>query len=111
LPSDQPDTFTFSQQIWHQVAGLALIKITLVDPWERVVDLQFAERPGEAAQWHLYAEVMGKYSNLILVNANNGTIVTAAHQVSDRQSRVRPIQTGQPYELPPPVLATHPEAR
>jgi predicted ribosome quality control (RQC) complex YloA/Tae2 family protein len=72
--------------------GLALVKIDLVDPWERVVDLQFAKRPGETAQWHLYAEIMGKYSNLILVNAA-GTIVTAAHQVSDSQSRVRPIQT------------------
>jgi predicted ribosome quality control (RQC) complex YloA/Tae2 family protein len=108
-PPSEPDTFTFSQQIWHQVAGLALVKIALVDPWERVVDLQFAKRPGEAAQWHLYAEIMGKYSNLILVN-QAGTIVTAAHQVSESQSRVRPIQTGQPYELPPPVLSTKPKA-
>ncbi|AFY71067.1 Fibronectin-binding A domain protein [Thalassoporum mexicanum PCC 7367] len=107
LPN-QPDTFTFSQQIWHQVTGLALVAITLVNPWERVVDLQFAQRPGEMVQWHLYAEIMGKYSNLVLVNAN-GAIVTAAHQVSESQSRVRPIQTGQPYELPPPVLATIPK--
>ena len=107
LPN-QPDTFTFSQQIWHQVAGLALVEIILVNPWERVVDLQFAQRPGEAVQWHLYAEIMGKYSNLVLVNGQ-GAIVTAAHQVNESQSRVRPIQTGQPYELPPPVLATIPK--
>jgi predicted ribosome quality control (RQC) complex YloA/Tae2 family protein len=50
---------------------------------------------------------MGKYSNAILVNAN-GEIVTAAHQVSSKQSRVRPIQTGDRYELPPALLEAIP---
>jgi predicted ribosome quality control (RQC) complex YloA/Tae2 family protein len=45
-------------------------------------------------------EIMGTYSNVILTNQDN-LIVTAAHQVSLQQSSVRPIQTGQPYELPP----------
>lgn len=106
-PPQQSDTFTFSQQIWHQVTGLALVAIALVDPWERVVDLQFAKRPNDAVQWHLYAEIMGKYSNVVLVNAA-GVIVTAAHQVSDKQSRVRPIQTGDTYALPPALLETIP---
>jgi predicted ribosome quality control (RQC) complex YloA/Tae2 family protein len=50
---------------------------------------------------------MGKYSNAILVNANS-EIVTAAHQVSNKQSRVRPIQTGDRYELPPALLESIP---
>ena len=99
-PPRTPDTFTFSQQLKHQLGGLALAAIAPVAPWERVVDLQFANRPGEAVLWHLYVEIMGNYSNVILTNQEN-LIVTAAHQVSDRQSSVRPIQTGQPYELPP----------
>ncbi len=106
-PPKQPDTFTFSQQILHQVAGFALVSVQLTSPWERVVDLQFAKRPDDAVQWHLYLEVMGKYSNAILVNAN-GEIVTAAHQVSSKQSRVRPIQTGDRYELPPALLEAIP---
>jgi predicted ribosome quality control (RQC) complex YloA/Tae2 family protein len=106
-PPKQPDTFTFSQQILHQVAGFALVSVKLTSPWERVVDLQFAKRPDDAVQWHLYLEVMGKYSNAILVNAN-GEIVTAAHQVSSKQSRVRPIQTGDRYELPPALLEAIP---
>jgi predicted ribosome quality control (RQC) complex YloA/Tae2 family protein len=106
-PPNEPDTFTFSQQIWHQVAGLALVGLQLVSPWERVVDLQFARRPGDDVLWHLYVEIMGKYSNAILVNAS-GTIVTAAHQVSYKQSSVRPIQTGDRYELPPALLETIP---
>lgn len=106
-PPKQPDTFTFSQQILHQVAGFALVGVKLTSPWERVVDLQFAKRPDDQVQWHLYLEVMGKYSNAILVNAN-GEIVTAAHQVSSKQSRVRPIQTGDRYELPPALLEAIP---
>lgn len=99
-PPRTPDTFTFSQQLRHQLGGLALVAITEVAPWERVLDLQFARRPGDPILWHLYVEIMGKRSNVILANQEN-LIVTAAHQVSDRQSSVRPIQTGQPYEMPP----------
>lgn len=99
-PPRSPDTFTFSQQLRHQFGNLALVAIAPVAPWERAIDLQFARRPGDPALWHLYIEVMGKYSNVILANQDN-QIVTAAHQVSSQQSSVRPIQTGEPYELPP----------
>jgi predicted ribosome quality control (RQC) complex YloA/Tae2 family protein len=99
-PPRTPDTFTFSQQLLHQLNGLALVAIAPIASWERVMDLQFARRPGDPVLWHLYVEIMGKYSNVILANAEN-LIVTAAHQVSAQQSSVRPIQTGQLYEKPP----------
>lgn len=99
-PPRTPDTFTFSQQIRHQVGNLALVGIEPIAPWERALDLQFARRPGDPILWHLYLEVMGKYSNVILANQDD-QIVSAAHQVSAQQSSIRPIQTGQPYELPP----------
>ena len=99
-PPRTPDTFTFSQQLRHQLGGLALVSIEAIAPWERVIDLQFARRPGDAALWHVYVEIMGNYSNVILTGHDN-LIVTAAHQVSSHQSSVRPIQTGQPYEIPP----------
>jgi len=99
-PPRIPDTFTFSDKLRHQLGGLALVEMMAIAPWERVLDLQFARRPGDPILWHLYVEIMGKYSNLILADAQN-QIVTAAHQVSSQQSSVRPIQTGQPYELPP----------
>ncbi|QLE44632.1 fibronectin-binding domain-containing protein [Nostoc sp. C052] len=106
-PPRSPDTFTFSQQLIHQLGGLALVGIEAIAPWERVIDLQFARRPGESALYHVYAEIMGKYSNVILTDANN-IIITAAHQVSQQQSSVRPIQTGQPYETPPKLTGTVP---
>lgn len=106
-PPRTPDTFTFSDQLRHQLGGLALVAIETIAPWERVLDLQFARRPGEAASFHLYVEIMSKYSNVILTGADN-LIITAAHQVSSQQSSVRPIQTGQPYESPPALTGTAP---
>jgi len=106
-PPRIPDTFTFSQQLRHQIGNLALVKIDAIAPWERAIDLQFARRPGDPALWHLYIEVMGKYSNVILATGEN-QIVTAAHQVSAQQSSVRPIQTGQPYEVPPALTEAMP---
>jgi len=99
-PPKTPDTFTFSQQLRHQFGGLALIGIAGIASWERVLDFQFGKRPGESALWHLYVEIMGKYSNVILTDADK-LIITAAHQVNEQQSSVRPILTGQRYEVPP----------
>ncbi len=109
-PPRTPDTFTFSDQLRHQLAGFALIAIEAIAPWERVLDLQFAKRPGESPIWHLYVEIMGKYSNVILTDAKN-QIVTVAHQVSTAQSSIRTVQTGQPYTLPPALTNPTPNLR
>ncbi|HEY9881274.1 MAG TPA: NFACT RNA binding domain-containing protein [Leptolyngbyaceae cyanobacterium] len=106
-PPRTSDTFTLSQQIKHQINGLALVAIEPVAPWERAFDFQFARRPGDEPEWHLYLEVMGKYSNLFLTNARN-QIVTVAHQVSEQQSSVRPVATGDIYELPPAIAGPLP---
>lgn len=106
-PPKQADTFTFSQQLWHQLGRLALVEIELAMPWERVIDLRFAKRPGDPIVGHIYVEIMGQYSNAILVNQSN-QIVSAAHQVTDRQSRLRAIQTGNLYEFPPTLISDTP---
>ncbi|MDE5071617.1 MAG: NFACT RNA binding domain-containing protein [Trichodesmium sp. St16_bin4-tuft] len=106
-PPRVPDTFTFSQQLKHQLNGLALIAIAEVSPWERALDFQFAKRPGEKPLWHLYVEVMTKYSNVILTTVDN-LVITCARQINIQQSSVRQIQTGQPYELPPSLTNSIP---
>jgi predicted ribosome quality control (RQC) complex YloA/Tae2 family protein len=108
-PPRVPDTFTFSDQLRHQLNGLALIAIRAIAPWERVLDLQFAKRPGEEPTWHLYIEIMGKYSNVILTDADD-RIVTVAHQVTSSQSSVRTVETGQPYQLPPALMGNAPKS-
>ena len=106
-PPRKPDTFTFSQQLVHQLGGLALIEIDTIAPWERAIDLRFARRPGESPLYHLYVEIMGKYSNMVLTDANN-QIITVAHQINQQKSSVRPVLTGQLYEAPPALTNSIP---
>ncbi len=101
-PAKEPDSFQFSQVLQRQLKGLALTELVLLDEWERVIDCRFAPRPGDPPQRHLYLEVMGKYSNAILVD-EAGIILASGHGVSERQSRVRPVQPGLVYEAPPPL--------
>ncbi|MEO1133539.1 MAG: NFACT RNA binding domain-containing protein [Cyanobacteria bacterium J06639_1] len=96
-----PDPFQFSQQI-QKIRGLALVDIVQIDPWERVLDWQFASRPGEAPSWHLYLEMTGKYSNIALVS-DRRDIVACGHGVSEKQSSIRPVQPGLTYQPPPPL--------
>lgn len=107
-PPRIPDTFTFSQQLISQLNGLALVAIVTA-PWERVIDLQFARRPGEDALYHIYVEIMGKYSNVVLTTARN-EIISTAHQVNQQQSSVRTVLTGQGYEPPPSMTNTIPSS-
>jgi predicted ribosome quality control (RQC) complex YloA/Tae2 family protein len=99
-PPRTPDTFTLSQQLRSVLGGLAMTEMTMGSPWERMVYLKFARRPGEEPLYYLYIEAIGKYSNLTLTDADN-LIITTAHQVSNKQSSVRTIETGRPYEFPP----------
>ncbi len=94
------DTFTLSQQLRSVLGGLAMVEMNILYPWERLVQLRFARRPGENPLYYLYLEPIGKYSNLTLTDADN-LIITTAHQVSNKQSSVRTIETGRPYEVPP----------
>ncbi len=99
-PPRIPDTFTLSQQLRSVLGGLAMIEMQMVSPWERLVRLAFSTRPGAESLYYLYVEPIGKYSNLTLTDADN-LIITTAHQVSNKQSSVRTIETGRPYEVPP----------
>jgi predicted ribosome quality control (RQC) complex YloA/Tae2 family protein len=94
------DTFTLSQQLRSVLGGLAMADMCILYQWERLVRMSFARRPGEDPLYHLYMEPIGKYSNLTLTDADN-LIITTAYQVSNKQSSVRTIETGRPYEFPP----------
>lgn len=107
-PPRKKDTFTFSEQLRHLISGYALIGVNIVSEWERVVDFQFAQRPNEKPLYHLYVEVMGKYSNVILTNAQQ-QIITVAKQITSSKSSVRTVETSQTYQLPPPLTGNTPK--
>ena len=100
-PPRQGDGSTLAQQLQHGLRGLALVEI-LQQGWERVVELGFARRPGEPVLGWLVVELMGRHSNLLLLDGER-QVVTLARQVKPKQSRLRPIGTGDPYQPPPPL--------
>mgnify|MGYP002654435735 CR=1 FL=1 len=100
-PPRQGDGSTFAQQLQHSLRGLALVQISQVG-WERVVELGFARRPGEAVERWLVAELMGRHSNLLLLDGQR-QVIALARQVKGHQSRLRPIGTGDGYSSPPPL--------
>ena len=106
-PPRHGDGSTLAQQLQHGLGGLALVSLQQPS-WERVVELGFAARPGEAIQRWLVLELMGRHSNLFLLDAQR-RVVAAARQVRQQQSRLRPIGTGDPYSPPPPLQGQPPE--
>jgi predicted ribosome quality control (RQC) complex YloA/Tae2 family protein len=104
-PPRQGEGSTLAQQLQHGLRGLALT--SLEQPgWERVVSLGFARRPGEPLEKRLVVELMGRHSNLFLLERDD-RVVALARQVKPGQSRLRPIGTGDTY-LPPPAACGEP---
>ena len=105
-PPRQGEGSTLAQQLQHGLRGLTLVALEQ-HGWERVVELQFAPRPGEPPRRSLVLELMGRHSNLFLLDENR-RVIALAHQVRDTQSRLRPIGTGDAYTAPPPLRGDRP---
>lgn len=101
-PPRQGDGSTLAQQLQHGLRGLALVQLEQPG-WERVVRFGFARRPGEPIERLVVLELMGRHSNLFLLEGSSGTVIALARQVRPAQSRLRPIGTGDPYRPPPPL--------
>ena len=77
--------------------------------FERVAELHFLSRDemGFEVERILVAEIMGKYSNLMLLDGNR-KIIAALKQVDFSTSRLRQVLPGMIYELPPKQDKTDP---
>ena len=100
---------TLAQQLQHSLRQLALVKLHQ-EGFERVVEFQFATRPGEPIQRVLVLELMGRHSNLLLLDEQR-RIIALGRQVRDHQSRIRPISTGDDYCPPPPLQGDRPDSK
>jgi predicted ribosome quality control (RQC) complex YloA/Tae2 family protein len=78
------------------VRGSRLMDITQ-PPWERILEFHFA---GQAGPCRLVAELIGRYSNVILVGPD-GNVLDAVRHVGPAKNRYRVILPGRPYQLPP----------
>ncbi len=71
--------------------------------FERIINIHMALKSelGEPLNWRLVIEIMGKHSNIILVDNENNKIIDAIKKVSFDISRLRQILPNTTYQLPP----------
>ena len=81
--------------------GARLLSVRQLD-FERVIELSFDSRDemGFNKTKYLYAEIMGKYSNLVLTEENK-TVLGVLRPVDFTVSAKRQMLTGLRYEMPP----------
>ncbi|WP_101843827.1 NFACT family protein [Halobacillus sp. Marseille-P3879] len=77
---------------------------------ERIVKFHVKSRNeiGDETIKTLVVEVMGKHSNILLVDNNQGHIVDSIKHLPPSQNRHRTVMPGQPYKLPPSQGKTNP---
>ncbi|MBR3281212.1 MAG: NFACT family protein [Clostridia bacterium] len=71
---------------------------------DRVVSIEFENinELGDLTKYNLYIELMGKYSNIILVNSNNKVLDSIKH-VDATMSSIREVLPAREYMLPSPL--------
>jgi predicted ribosome quality control (RQC) complex YloA/Tae2 family protein len=86
----------FLQSLRKHLEGGIVRSMTMLG-FDRIVQAEVQTREGV---YRLMIELMGKHSNIILVEPT-GLVRSAIKWVSPRQSEARPIRAGEPYRLPP----------
>ena len=99
----------FCMTLRKQLSGSRLIALRQIGG-DRVVHIDFdaVNELGDHVLRRLVLEIMGRHSNLMLLDGD-GRILEAARHVSPDMSRVRQIQPGLTYELPPAQDKLDPE--
>ncbi len=108
-PSRIGSESTLAKQIQHGLHQLALVEIKQTG-FERIVEFVMADRPKGKVQKVLLVELMGRHSNLLLLD-HQKKIITLGRQVRSHQSRVRPITTGDKYVNPPRLQGNEPNSK
>ena len=107
-PKKYGEKSTLAKQLKHILVNLALVEISQTG-FERIVRFKFASRPGKEIEQELIVELMGRHSNILLLGRQN-KVITLGKQIKERQSRLRPIGTGDIYTSPPPLKGLVPES-
>ena len=91
----------FCMLLRKHLGGAKLLRV-VQEGYERVARLSFSgyDEMGYAQEKHLVVEIMGKYSNLLLLDGND-KILAVLRAVDFSSSRLRQLLPGMIYELPP----------
>jgi predicted ribosome quality control (RQC) complex YloA/Tae2 family protein len=107
------DVRPFAPKLFNQPTGLSLLLRkhlmgarvidTTTVPGERIWTWRFSQinELGQPVEWHLVLELMGKHSNMLLLQPDTQEVIALAHSVSDTMSTLRPLRPGCTYTLPP----------
>src|SRR5699024_7654563 len=70
---------------------------------ERIIEISFygVDEIGDQVRKKLMIEIMGKHSNIILIDQDKGHIIDSIKHISPNQSRYRTVLPGQTYIYPP----------
>ncbi len=100
----------FCMVLRKHLEGGRLIQVEQLG-WERILRFTFSitDETGLPAQRQLLLEIMGKHSNLILVDPQDGVIIDGIRRYSHNLSRHREVLPGRIYLLPPPQNKLSPE--
>ena len=105
-PSKNGNDSTLAKQFQHLLSEMALVEIKQ-DGFERIIELMFTSRPGERILKTVVIEIMGRHSNILLLDEHR-KIITLGRQIRKHQSRLRPISTGDTYSPPPSLKGIQP---
>lgn len=99
-PENPPEPPVFCMVLRKQLEGGRIASVSQYGLDRMVlIDIDTLGSKGVIITKTLIAELMGKYSNLILTQ--DGTIIDAFRKVGENSNRVRTVLPGQQYELPP----------
>jgi predicted ribosome quality control (RQC) complex YloA/Tae2 family protein len=87
------------------VRGALLVEVEQ-PPFERIVRLEFSHPEWGCSD--LMVEIMGRHSNIILVD-HIGRVLDSVKRVGPDMSSVRPVLPGKQYALPPPQVKLPPD--
>ncbi len=110
-PPSLPEAPTFCRALRKHLSGLRLTRAAAGE-WERVLQFSF-ERGGGSGRgdsFALMAEVMGRWSNLVLLSGATGEILEARRFVPPGPHTPRPLERGGGYRLPPEQKKVNPGA-
>ena len=106
-PRSLPEAPTFCRALRKHLSGLRLTRAAAGE-WERVLQFSFERGGGSGDSFALMAEVMGRWSNLVLLSGATGEILEAKRFVPPGPHTPRPLERGGRYQLPPEQKKANP---
>ncbi len=99
---EHPETERFAEVLERHLEQARFISAEQID-FDRLVVLRFVNITplGERKRFSLWCEIMGKHSNLVLVDDGSGLIVDALKRLPSSMNRYREVLPSKPYIRPP----------